>query len=210
MTFGLYVATLAAAMIYVLTPGPGFMALFALTAQEGRGVAARFVTGHLVGDVFWGSLALAGIIGVNQLGPLVFEALGIGCGLYLAYLGLRAIMTRDVASASVIGGGNPWIAGAIFGMTNPKAYPVAVAMFTTLVAQYAGLLTWSSAPGLLVAALIGFIVADIILLAIAGMPVVRRFFLTHGLVVTRIVGVTFVLFGAKSVSDAIRSFSGRA
>lgn len=209
MSTGLLLATFAAAMIYVLTPGPGFLALFALTAKEGRGVAARFVTGHLVGDVTWGGLALAGIIGVSQFGPLVFEALGLLCGLYLAYLGAKAIMTHEAGSASVIGGGNPWVAGALFGLTNPKAYPVAVAMFTTLVAQYSGMLTWKSAPALMAAALSGFIVADAILLAIAGTPAVRRFFLTHGLIVTRVIGVTFVLFGAKSAWDAIASFRTR-
>ncbi len=41
-------------------------------------------------------------------------------------------------------------------------------------------------------------------------PAVRRFFLTHGLIVTRLVGLTFVLFGAKSVSDAVQSYRQRA
>lgn len=210
MTLALFFATLAAAMIYVLTPGPGFLALFSLTAKEGRGVASRFVAGHLVGDMLWGSLALAGIIGVNQLGPLLFEALGLVCGVYLAWLGFKALVARDAASASVIAGGNPWIAGAVFGITNPKAYPVAVAMFTVLVGQYAGLLTWSLAPQIMATSLVGYILADLILIAIAGMASVRQFFLTHGLIVTRLVGATFVLFGVKSIADAAASYRGRA
>ncbi len=43
----------------------------------------------------------------------------------------------------------------------------------------------------------------------AGLPLVRRFFLTHGVIVTRVIGVTFVLFGAKSLIDAGRSFQAR-
>jgi hypothetical protein len=43
----------------------------------------------------------------------------------------------------------------------------------------------------------------------AGLPLVRRFFLIHGVVVTRIIGVTFVLFGAKSLVDAGRSLHAR-
>ncbi|WP_168201676.1 LysE family translocator [Phreatobacter aquaticus] len=210
MTVGLFFATLAAAMIYVLTPGPGFLALFALTAREGRRTATLFVTGHLVGDVLWGTLALAGLIGVSQLGPLLFEALGIFCGLYLVWLGGRAILAREASGASVIGGGRPLVAGALFGVTNPKAYPVAVAMFTVLVGHYAGLLSWTMAPWIMGTAIIGYVLADIILIAIAGLPAVRRFFLTHGLIVTRIVGVTFVLFGAKSISDAVQSYRARA
>ena len=59
-------------------------------------------------------------------------------------------------------------------------------------------------------ALLGFVLADVILVGIAGLPAVRRFFLTRGLVVTRLVGLTFVLFGAKSVTDAVQSYRGRA
>jgi hypothetical protein len=36
----------------------------------------------------------------------------------------------------------------------------------------------------------------------AGLPLVRRFFLTHAVAVTRLVGVIFILFGARSIADA--------
>lgn len=209
MTIGLFFATLAAAMVYVLTPGPGFLALFTLTAREGRWIAGQFVAGHLVGDVLWGTLALAALIGVNQLGPLLFEALGLACGLYLAFLGFKAIMAREAGSASVIGGANPLVSGALFGITNPKAYPVALAMFTVLIGHYAGALTWELAPVIMVAALVGYILADLILIFIAGMPIVRRFFMTRALIITRLVGITFVLFGAKSIQDAVQGFRAR-
>jgi hypothetical protein len=53
-----------------------------------------------------------------------------------------------------------------------------------------------------VAAFVGFLLADVTLIFTAGLPAVRRFFLTHGVAVTRLVGVIFILFGAKSISDA--------
>ncbi len=55
-----------------------------------------------------------------------------------------------------------------------------------------------------------FVLADVILVAVAGLSPVRRFFLTHGLIVTRLVGLTFVLFGAKSIADAVQSYRARA
>ncbi len=210
MTIGLFFATLAAAMIYVLTPGPAFLALFALAAKDGRVSGTWFVTGHLVGDVVWGTLALAAIVGVNQLGPLLFEILGLLCGAYLIYLGAKALMAKEASGTTVIGGRHPLVAGLIFGVTNPKAYPVSVAMFTVLVGHYSGLLTWDLAPLVMLVAFLGFILADVILVGVAGLPAVRRFFLTHGLMVTRLVGFTFVLFGAKSVSDAVQSYRQRA
>lgn len=210
MTLGLFFATLAAAMIYVLTPGPAFLALFALAAKDGRVSGTWFVAGHLVGDVLWGTLALAAIVGVNQLGPLLFEILGLLCGAYLIFLGIKAIMAKEASGSAVIGGRHPLVAGLLFGVTNPKAYPVSVAMFTVLVGHYAGLLTWDMAPLVMAVAFLGFVLADVILVVVAGLSPVRRFFLTHGLIVTRLVGLTFVLFGAKSIADAVQSYRARA
>ena len=69
-------ASLAAAYLYVVTPGPAFLALFTLAASRGRASGAWFICGHLVGDVTWGALAVAAIVGANRIGPTLFELLG--------------------------------------------------------------------------------------------------------------------------------------
>lgn len=209
MSYGLYVMTALAGALYVLSPGPAFLALFSLAATQGRPAGARFVSGHLIGDLFWSALAFAAIIGVNQLGPTLFDLLGLGCGLYLVYLGVKALLSREGATAPV-GAHRPLMTGVLFGLTNPKAYPVSVAMFTALTASYASGLSWDAAPWLLAAALVGFIIADIFLVWAAGLAPVRRFFLRHGVVITRLVGLLFVAFGAKSLVDAGRSFAARS
>lgn len=209
MSYGLYLMTALAGALYVLLPGPAFLALFSLSAARGRGAGARFVGGHLIGDLFWSTLAVAAIIGVNQLGPRLFDLLGIGCGVYLCWLGYRALTTRSEAVAP-IGAARPLMTGVLFGLTNPKAYPVSVAMFTALTAHYASGLSWDAAPQLLAAAFVGFILADIFLVWAAGLAPVRRFFQRHGLVITRLVGVMFVAFGAKSLLDAGRSIASRS
>lgn len=201
--------TALAGALYVLSPGPAFLALFSLSAAHGRPAGARFVSGHLIGDVFWGTLAFAAIIGVSQLGPALFDILGIACGLYLVWLGYKALTAKDGAAAPV-GASRPIIAGVLFGLTNPKAYPVSVAMFTALTASYTTGITWEQAPYLMAAAFAGFVAADILLIYMAGLAPVRRFFLRHGLAVTRVVGVLFIAFGAKSLADAGRSISARA
>jgi len=195
-------ATAAAAFLYVISPGPAFLALFTLAASRGRAAGAWFVTGHLVGDVTWGALAFAAIIGVNQIGAALFQALGAGCGLYLIYLGLRAVMTKKDAPPRAIGSRRPLVAGMLFGLTNPKAYPVAVAMFGAIVAPFAGQLRFADAPQLMLAAFAGFVTADMTLIFAAGLPAVRRFSLNHGVIVTRVVGTLFIAFGAKSIYDA--------
>ena len=204
------IATLAAAYLYVVTPGPAFLALFTLAASRGRASGAWFIVGHLVGDVTWGALAVAAIVGANQIGPTLFELLGLVCGLYLIYLGWRAVTTRKNAPPRTIGAKRPLATGMAFGLTNPKSYPVALAMFSAIVAPYVGEIRFSDAPQLLLAAMVGFLAADATLIFAAGLPAVRRFFLTHGVVVTRVVGVLFIAFGAKSLFDAANGAMRRA
>ncbi len=198
-------ATLVAAYLYVVTPGPAFLALFTLAASRGRASGAWFIIGHLIGDVTWGALAVAAIVGANRIGPALFELLGLVCGLYLITLGWRAVTTRKDAPPRAIGANRPLATGMAFGLTNPKSYPVALAIFSAIVAPTIGALKISDAPQMFVAAFAGFLLADATLIFAAGLPAVRTFFLTHGAAVTRAVGVIFILFGARSISDAARS-----
>ena len=206
---GLYAATALAAFIYAVTPGPAFLAVFALAARHGRGKGGHFLFGHLAGDLIWGGLAIAAIVGVSTLGPALFEALGVICGLYLIWLGGKAMLARAEGGAAPLGSQKPMRAGLVLGLTNPKAYPVAVAVFTAITMRYADEIGWHSLPGLIGASLGGLFAGYIAILLCAGLEPVRRFFLSHGLWVNRIVGFTFIIFGGKSISDAAQSFFGR-
>jgi threonine/homoserine/homoserine lactone efflux protein len=205
-----YLATAIAAYLYVVAPGPAFLALFTLAAAKGRAAGAWFICGHLVGDVTWGVLAFAAIIGASRIGPTLFEILGFGCGAYLIYLGVKAVTTKKDSGAPAVGSRRPLLAGMAFGLTNPKSYPVAAAMFTAIAAPFAAKLTFADAPGLMLAAFLGFLAGDLTLIFAAGLPAVRRFFLRHGVVVTRVVGTLFIAFGAKSISDAASGALRRA
>ena len=52
----------------------------------------------------------------------------------------------------------------------PKAYPVALAMFSAIVAPYVDRLSMADAPQLLAAAFVGFLAADATLIFAAGLP----------------------------------------
>src|SRR6185437_12779710 len=190
-----------AAYLYVISPGAAFLALFTPAASKGRAPGAKFICGHLVGDVTWGALAVVAIVGASQLGSTLFEVLGFGCGGYLIYLGWRAVTTKKDAPPRAIGAERPLLTGLAFGLTNPKAYPVALAMFSAIVAPYVSKLSLADAPRLMGAAFLGFLLADATLIFAAGLAPVRRFFLKHGVIVTRVVGVLFIAFGARSIAD---------
>ena len=54
---------------------------------------SRAATAPAVARDLGGGLALAAIVGVNELGPALFEALGVVCGVYLVWLGGKAVLT---------------------------------------------------------------------------------------------------------------------
>ncbi len=143
MTFGLLLASALSGAAYTLAPGPAFLALLGIGASRGRRAGALFLCGHFVGDVLWASLSLTAIIGARTLGTLFFDCLGLVCGAYLCWLGFRSATARRGADGSVTTEPRrPLLRGLAFGLSNPKAYPVAVAMFTALLARYASALDW--------------------------------------------------------------------
>ncbi len=201
MTFGLLLASAVSGAAYTLAPGPAFLALLGIGAGSGRRAGALFLAGHFVGDVVWASLSLVAIIGARTMGTLVFDILGLVCGAYLCLLGWRAVTVRRGADGSLTTEPRrPLVRGLAFGLSNPKAYPVAVAMFTALLAGHASALDWSSFAPLLAAACVGFVIADIVLVAVIGASLVRRVYQRHALWVTRISGVLFLGFGLQAIS----------
>lgn len=179
------------------------MALLGIGAVQGRRAGAAFLLGHLVGDILWSALALSAIIGAREIGSGIFDALGIVCGVYLAILGIKAIRVRKTTDGQPIQMvPRPLLRGLVFGATNPKAYPVAVATFTALLADYASQLSWASLPGLLLAAGFGFLVADCILVGLISTSSVRRFYRRHELWIVRASGVVFLGFSAAALQAA--------
>jgi threonine/homoserine/homoserine lactone efflux protein len=199
----LLAASATAAAITTLTPGPAFLMMLGIGASQGRRAGAGFVFGHLAGDILWSSLALVAIIGAHSAGGVVFDVLGLVCGLYLGWLGLRAVTSRAHAGGPVTPYvRRPWLRGIVFGLTNPKGYPVAIATFTALLASHSASLSWAVMPQLLVAAVGGFLLADLVLVGFVGLAGVRRLYRRHEIWVVRAAGLIFIGFAAASLLNA--------
>jgi threonine efflux protein len=210
MDSSIVVAAGIAGFIYGITPGPGVLAVLGIGADQGRRAGAAFLGGHLAGDVVWSSVALVAIIGVHAIGPLVFDLLGLVSGLYLFWLGCRAIRTkRSSEGAAGTRVSRPLAHGVVFGLTNPKAYPVAVATFTALLSARAASLTWSALPILVLASLVGGLIAYAILVGIVGTTRVRQTYRRHEVLITRISGVIFIGFAVNALAHAATGFPGR-
>ncbi len=189
-----------AALLYVLIPGPAFLALLGIGAGQGRKAGALFMCGHLAGDTLWSGLALVAIVGARTIGSTVFDVLGLMCGLYLAWIGWSAFRARPRADgAPMLEIRRPCLRGLIFGLTNPKGYPVALATFTALLAGSAASLTFASLPMLLFVSFLGFVVADLVLIYVIGAGFVRRFYRAHELAIVRASGVLFMGFSLQAL-----------
>lgn len=207
MLLTLHLSTALAAFVAILTPGPGMLALFAIVATGGRREGLRFFAGEITGDVLWSALALAAILGASSIGPSVFAGLGLCSGLYLIIMGWRALISAPGHCGKAAASGRALRTGLILGVTNPKSYPVYVALFGAILSQFGQQLRWPLLPSLVLSAIIGFVMADGILLLVAGLPLIRRVFLRHGRAIQRGIGLAFLAFGGKLTSDSLRDLA---
>lgn len=209
MTSSMLLGAFGAALIYVLIPGPAFLALLGIGAGQGRKAGALFLGGHLAGDLVWSTLALVAIVGAKTIGTMVFDVLGLFCGFYLAWLGwsaLRAKKRTDGGAMMTVE--RPLRRGLIFGLTNPKGYPVALATFTALLASSSNALDFQALPTLLGASLVGFLLADMVLVGIIGASLVRRFYRRHELAIVRLSGLLFMGFAVQAIWHAAPGLLG--
>lgn len=201
----LFAALLAGAVV-VLTPGPAVLAFIGLGATRGRMAGALFVTGHLVGDLLWATLAIVALVWTRALDPWVFQTLASACGLYLGYLGLRAVLAKSgEATEQALATKRPLLRGFAFGLTNPKSYPVTLAVFTVLLGGALGTIDVAGAAMLLAASFAGFVMGDAVLVWLVGTPILVALYRRHQLWIVRGTGVLFLFFAADAL---VLAFSG--
>lgn len=206
----LLAASALAGFIYGISPGPAVLALMGISAGQGRGDAARFVTGLLAGDAMWAALALAAIIGAQSIGTLVFDVLGLLCGFYLLWLGFGALRARPAgADAPLVTPRRPLLRGLAFGITNPKGYPVAVATFTALLSAQSASLHWGLLPVLVVAAVLGAFLAYGILVVLTGLAPMRRLYRRYERSIVRASGLIFIGFGLHALAQSVPGLLAR-
>ena len=211
MDFSLLLSAAIAGAIVVLTPGPAVIALLGIGAGQGRRAGAAFIIGHLAGDLMWSVLALVALVGANILAPWVFQSLAAFCGAYLLWLGGRAVLVRrgsGTPAAFVVR--RPLRRGLIFGLSNPKSYPVTLSVFTALLADHLDGLTVAGAPLLLASCFVGFLVADALLIWLVGTAPLRRLYRRHELWLIRLTGLLFIGFAVNTLLHAWQGWQAGA
>jgi threonine/homoserine/homoserine lactone efflux protein len=93
-------AFLATAILLTLSPGPDNMMVLGIGMAKGRLRGMAFGLGCALGCLSHTLLAAIGVSALIAASPLAFTSLKICGGLYLAWMGFKAIRSRGGAAAS--------------------------------------------------------------------------------------------------------------
>lgn len=89
-----FLAFLAAAILLTLSPGPDNMMVLGIGMTKGRARGMAFGLGCAMGCLSHTLLAVIGVSALIAASPLAFTALKVCGGLYLAWMGFKAIRSR--------------------------------------------------------------------------------------------------------------------
>ena len=187
---------LLAGLAYVVTPGPGFLAMLSNVSVQPLVAGVRFAGGLLVGSAAWLVVTLMTFAGAGSLPAGALDALGVACALYLAYLGtgLIVVSARARAAPTLT---RPLREGLALSLTNPKAYPVLTAVFGGFVLADSGIHGVGHAAGIVFWGVLGFTAGYALMLGVSRAPVVRAFYKTHFRTVSAVFGAVFWLFAVE-------------
>lgn len=190
-----------AGFIYTITPGPGFLYLTKIVAEKNAKEGFKFIFGSYAGDLFWICVAVFSLIYSARIDPNVFHVIGILCGVYLSYLGLKALRSQPVAetdNSSVAAG--TMRHGFILSFLNPKSYPVLLA---TIAGFLSGHITDNHPAMIIAAMMLGAICGDLLLIYICSHAAIKKLYLCYSGVIVKAIGALFCFFGISLLWESV-------
>jgi threonine/homoserine/homoserine lactone efflux protein len=115
---------LTAAVILAITPGPGIFYVLARSIKGGRSEGLSSTCGTAIGGLFHVVAAALGLSAILATSAIAFSVVKYAGAVYLIYLGIRLIVSKDGFDISSIPGQvnthNAFRQGIITEMLNPK------------------------------------------------------------------------------------------
>ena len=174
----LYLSLFVAAVIYIITPGPVFLAIITLVSDRGRFEGLKLISGAIFGCMVWLFLTCLFFIEANRLPYWFFDFLAISCALYLFFLAYRMFMrAKDIAKNKIFE--RPFRDGLIIGFLNPKSYPVMISVFSALVFSNIENMSWGDFPSIFLFAVMGFAAGYLFVVYTAGIKIIKNFYKEH-------------------------------
>jgi threonine/homoserine/homoserine lactone efflux protein len=121
-----YIAFLGVMAVMAITPGPANLFAIATGVSRGKRAALSAVVGMNSASLTWFAAAAFGLGAMIIALPALFHALAIAGGLYVAWLGIKAIRAglkgeAAVSSVTIDSGRPAFLDGFMVQATNPKA-----------------------------------------------------------------------------------------
>jgi leucine efflux protein len=143
--YGAFCATI---VVFLALPGPGTFALLTSTGKGGFRAGAAATLGLIVGDQVLLWLAVAGVAALLAAHPTLFKAVQYAGAAYLAWMGLRLLLSKGGGAASPVNVEPRRYARQAFLITllNPKAIVFYMAFFPLFIdpATHRGLPTFAA------------------------------------------------------------------
>lgn len=187
----------------LMLPGPDFVAVVKSSMSRGTSAGLLTTMGVTIGLGFYASLSLLGLSAILIEYQWLAWAVRICGGLYLAYLGLKLILTKP-ASINIDGvyienRGNPILFGFLVTLTNPKAIVLFTSVFATAVTDAMPLWGMATMIALVMASALTWY--SIVSLFMSSRPVISRFQNAQHWI-ERAAGACFVAIGGKILVDS--------
>lgn len=194
----------------LLLPGPDFLAVARSSLAHGPRHGLLTAVGVSLGLGSYATLSLLGLSALLTEFEWLAWAVRIAGGLYLAWLGIRLLLTRrsppliaqvaaDAPAAPAARGRGPLLFGLTVTLTNPKAIVLFASVFATAMN--------SATPAWLLALTIALVVATalgwyaLVSLTLSAPPVLRRLSRAQHWI-ERAAGACFIAIGGRILADA--------
>jgi threonine/homoserine/homoserine lactone efflux protein len=145
-----FFAFLAAAVSITVAPGPDNLMVLGFGMSRGRAKGIAFGLGCAFGCLSHTLLATLGVSALIAASPTAFLALELGGGLYLVWLGLRALRSRGQARAAAVRSGDESLSrlfarGLLANAVNPKVVLFFLSFLPQFVVAERGGVGWQTA-----------------------------------------------------------------
>ncbi|MFT3963037.1 LysE family translocator [Propionivibrio sp.] len=199
-----FLGFLAAAVLITVSPGPDNLMVLGFGMSRGRAQGIVFGLGCGFGCLSHTALAALGVSALIAASPMAFMALRIGGGLYLVWLGIRALRSSgQVRVAAMRGADEPlsrlFARGLLANAINPKVVLFFLSFLPQFIVAGRGHVGWQTAQLGLV-----FTVQAALLFALLGYfsGSVGQWLQRHaraGAWLDRLAGTIFVALGVRMI-----------
>jgi len=188
------IALVLAGVLYIITPGPVFLAIISLVSEQNRKAGLKFIFGAIFGCAIWITITITTIIEAENLPKELFITITVLCSSYLFYLGYKMI-TKSLKNNPDLIFKKPIKDGFVLALFNPKSYPVMASIFGSISFQYTENIQWESFFDIFTFSVFGFALGYLFMIFMASVKIIKKIYSNNIRVVSSLFGVVFIYFG---------------